>query len=73
MSSAGANCLHVNHVNTQLPYALLVAGISSLGFLITGIIAYRLESGVAMMVMPVMMIVEIALVMILRKKGFTLE
>ncbi len=73
MSSAGANCLHVNHVNTQLPYALLVAGISSLGFLITGIIAYRLESGVAMMVMPIMMIVEMALVMILRKKGFTLE
>lgn len=34
MSSAGAQCDHINHVSTQLPYALTVAGISAVGFLL---------------------------------------
>jgi len=33
MSSAGAQCNHVEHVSTQLPYALTVAGVSFLGYL----------------------------------------
>ena len=32
MSSAGAQCNHINHVSTQLPYALTVAGISFVSF-----------------------------------------
>ena len=36
MSSAGAQCLHVNHVATQLPYAITVAVISFVCFLIAG-------------------------------------
>jgi uncharacterized membrane protein len=71
MSSAGANCLHVNHVNTQMPYALLVAGFSSLGFLFAGIIAYRFESKAAMIVMPVMILIEVLTVICIRKKGHT--
>ncbi len=38
MSSAGAECDHLTHVSTQLPYALFVAGISFLGFLLAGIV-----------------------------------
>lgn len=38
MASAGAQCNHVNHVNTQLPYALLVAGISFVSYIITGFV-----------------------------------
>jgi len=38
MSSAGAQCNHVDHVSTQLPYALLVAGISFIGYLIAGLV-----------------------------------
>ncbi|MGN0852334.1 MAG: Na+/H+ antiporter NhaC family protein [Kiritimatiellia bacterium] len=34
MASAGAQCNHVVHVNTQLPYALLVAGVSFVGYLV---------------------------------------
>ena len=34
MASAGARCNHVNHVSTQLPYALTVAGISLVGYII---------------------------------------
>jgi Na+/H+ antiporter NhaC len=36
MSSAGAQCSHLNHVSTQVPYALLVATVSFVFFLIAG-------------------------------------
>ena len=36
MSSAGAQCEHINHVSTQLPYALSVAGISFIMYIIAG-------------------------------------
>ena len=38
MSSAGAQCDHINHVSTQLPYALTVAGVSFVSFIFAGII-----------------------------------
>ncbi len=34
MSSAGAQCNHINHVSTQLPYVIVVAAISFVNFLI---------------------------------------
>ena len=37
MSSAGARCEHINHVSTQLPYAIFVALVSFVGFIIAGI------------------------------------
>ena len=36
MSSAGAQSVHINHVQTQLPYALLVAGVSSISYILAG-------------------------------------
>ena len=38
MSSAGGQCNHINHVNTQLPYAIFVAGLSFVGFVISGFV-----------------------------------
>ena len=38
MSSAGAQCEHVNHVSTQLPYAITVAAVSFVCYLITGFV-----------------------------------
>ena len=38
MASAGADCNHVNHVNTQLPYALTVAAVSFVSFILAGVI-----------------------------------
>ena len=38
MSSAGAQCDHVNHVSTQLPYALTIAAISFVGYIIAGFV-----------------------------------
>ena len=36
MSSAGARCDHINHVSTQLPYAVTVAAVSFVSFIIAG-------------------------------------
>lgn len=36
MASAGAHCYHLNHVTTQLPYALTVAAVSFISFIIAG-------------------------------------
>ncbi len=36
MSSAGAQCNHMNHVTTQLPYAMTVAAVSFIAYLIAG-------------------------------------
>ena len=38
MASAGGQCDHINHVSTQLPYALTVAGVSFVCYIITGLI-----------------------------------
>ena len=38
MSSAGSQCNHLNHVATQLPYALTVAAISGVMFLVAGFV-----------------------------------
>ena len=37
LASAGAECDHVEHVNTQIPYALVVAGIAVIAYLIAGL------------------------------------
>jgi Na+/H+ antiporter NhaC len=38
MASAGAQCDHVNHVSTQLPYALTVAGVSTVSYILAGFV-----------------------------------
>ena len=38
MSSAGAECNHLNHVSTQMPYAITVAAISFVMFIISGFV-----------------------------------
>ena len=53
MASAGAQCEHISHVNTQLPYALTVAGVSFVNYIIAGFIrnaAISLLIGMILMV-----------------------
>jgi Na+/H+ antiporter NhaC len=53
MASAGAQCNHVNHVATQLPYALTVAAVSFVCFIISGFIQnwlITLPIGIVLMV-----------------------
>ena len=59
MASAGAECNHVNHVNTQLPYALSVATVSFISFVVAGFTRSSLLSlavGVLLIVGPLFII-----------------
>ncbi len=38
MSSAGAQCDHINHVQTQIPYAVLIAAVSFVSYILAGFI-----------------------------------
>ena len=53
MSSAGAQCNHINHVSTQLPYAMTVAAISFVSFIIAGLsrsILISLPAGIILVI-----------------------
>jgi len=58
MSSAGAQCVHINHVYTQLPYALTAAAISALSYIVAGIT----KSAVVSLVVGVIAITAVLLV-----------
>ena len=53
MSSAGAGSNHINHVSTQLPYAMTVAAVSAVGYLVAGVIGYHAGNAVAVLALPV--------------------
>ena len=40
MASAGAECDHVDHVTTQLPYAVTTAAVSLFGYLMAGVLVF---------------------------------
>lgn len=61
MASAGAQCDHVNHVSTQLPYALTVAGVSAVCYLIAGAVCNWV------IVLPIAIILQIATLIVIRK------
>lgn len=59
MASAGAQCNHVNHVSTQLPYALTVAAVSFVSYVIAGFVRnwlIALPIAIAMMVFVLVLI-----------------
>lgn len=54
MSSTGAACDHIEHVRTQLPYALIVGGSAFIGFLIGGLTGVPILSVVATAILIVL-------------------
>ena len=60
MASAGANVSHITHVSTQLPYALTVAGISFVMFVIAGFVRS------AFICLPIAVVLTIAVLFVLR-------
>lgn len=67
MASAGAHCNHVNHVSTQLPYALTAAGVSAVGFLMAGIMGYMWESSAALLSLPITLALMLVVVVVIKK------
>ncbi len=47
LSSTGARCTHIDHVATQLPYALSIATVSAIGYIVLGFTASILISFIA--------------------------
>ena len=67
MASAGAQCDHVSHVSTQLPYAITVAAVSFVSYIIAGFVP---NAAIALPIAIVLMVLTLAgLRMVNRKKG----
>lgn len=62
MASAGAGCDHISHVSTQLPYALTVAAVSFVGYLLAGFVQN------AWIVLPVSLILMAAVLLTIRAR-----
>lgn len=59
MASAGAQCDHVNHVSTQLPYAVSVAAVSFLCYVAAGLLTAAGLSGLFMLPIGVLSILGV--------------
>lgn len=69
MSSAGAGCVHLDHVSTQLPYALTTASTAGVAYLIAGVLAYNLGSGISLISLPLMMLLLFAVLKVMKKRS----
>ncbi|MBR5702476.1 MAG: Na+/H+ antiporter NhaC family protein [Oscillospiraceae bacterium] len=68
MSSAGAKSNHINHVTTQLPYALTAAVVCVPGYILAGIIGSRTNSSAAVLATPVTLVILLAVLLIIRRR-----
>ena len=66
MASAGAQCNHINHVSTQLPYALTVAGVSFVAYVIAGFVRNWM---ISLPIALALMIGTLFVMMLIKKKG----
>ena len=62
MASAGAQCNHVNHVSTQLPYAVSVAVISFITYIVAGFVQSAWIS------LPVGMVLTLGYLLFMKKR-----
>ena len=72
MASAGAHCSHVNHVSTQLPYALTVAAISAGCYVLAGVgeavLGGRANVFSSLVLLAIAIAVELVVLSIIRVK-----
>ena len=67
MSSAGAHCNHINHVTTQLPYALTAAAVSAVGYLAAGVIGFYTNNKLALLGTPCAFVILVIVILIVNK------
>ncbi len=65
MASAGAQCDHVSHVSTQLPYAISCAAIAFVCYILAGVLASAGAPGIIML--PVGILITIGFVAVMKK------
>jgi len=67
MASAGAQCDHVNHVSTQLPYAITCAAVSGVTYLIAGILVHLGAPG--LLGLPIGIALMLGTLLVIRRTG----
>ena len=67
MASAGAQSNHINHVNTQLPYAITVAAVSFVTYIVAGFVK------TAWIALPVGIVLMIGTLFVMKKMSGTVE
>jgi Na+/H+ antiporter NhaC len=67
LSSTGAQCNHIDHVATQIPYAFTVAGVCVGGYLFAGLLAGRNMTLTTILTLPLCAVVLMILLIILPK------
>ena len=63
MASAGAQCNHVNHVSTQLPYAVSVAAVSFITYIVAGFVQSAWIS------LPVGIVLTLGYLIVMKKRS----
>ena len=66
MASAGAQCDHVNHVSTQLPYAITCAAVSGVTYLIAGILVSAGAPGI--LGLPIGIVLMLATLFVIKQR-----
>ena len=67
MASTGAQCHHINHVNTQMPYALTVSAVCFVGHLLCGFIQNII------VVLPICVALMVVILLFIGKKNGSLS
>ena len=70
MASAGAHSDHINHVSTQLPYALTVAAISCICYIIAGVTQMFVAGNVfvSLVLLAIAVVMELAVLSVIKKR-----
>ena len=71
MASAGAQCDHVNHVSTQLPYAITCAVVSGITYLIAGILVSAGAPGI--LGLPIGIVLMIGALFVIRSRNSSIS
>lgn len=61
MASTGAQCDHINHVSTQLPYAILVAAVSAVNYILAAVIQNWMIN------LPIAIVSVVVVIFVIRK------
>ena len=64
MASAGAQCDHITHVSTQLPYAITAAAISLVCYLLTGV--FFMANIPAIIVLPIGIVLTLVILTVIK-------
>ena len=66
LSSTGGNCNHVDHVKTQLPYAMMIAAIAFVAYIVGGLMCSFGNLLASVVLWAVALVVFVAVVLILK-------